>query len=51
LGDLPEIYERRLAACNKLEAAETKLLSIAAKLKQDELKGKGKKKSEKGALF
>ncbi|THU93637.1 DUF221-domain-containing protein [Dendrothele bispora CBS 962.96] len=47
LGDLPDIYDRRLAACGKLESAETKLLGIAAKLKQAESKGKGKKSSEK----
>ncbi|KAL0570068.1 phosphate metabolism protein 7 [Marasmius crinis-equi] len=42
LKELPEIYERRLKACNKLESAETKLLSTAAKLKLKEQKGKGK---------
>ncbi|KAJ7064856.1 hypothetical protein C8F01DRAFT_777426 [Mycena amicta] len=31
LRALPDIYDRRLAACSKLESAETKLLSIAAK--------------------
>ncbi|KAF7360376.1 Protein kinase domain-containing protein [Mycena venus] len=31
LRTLPDIYDRRMAACAKLEAAETKLLSIAAK--------------------
>ncbi|CAK5261869.1 unnamed protein product [Mycena citricolor] len=31
LRTLPDIYDRRTAACSKLEAAETKLLSIAAK--------------------
>ncbi len=35
LKELPDIYERRLAACNKLEGAETKLLSIASKLDKD----------------
>lgn len=33
LGELPDIYQRRLDACNKLEAAETKLLSQATKLR------------------
>ncbi|KAJ8075602.1 phosphate metabolism protein 7 [Marasmius tenuissimus] len=46
LKELPEIYERRMKACNKLEAAETKLLSIAAKTKLKEQKGKGKKGHE-----
>ncbi|KAJ7512679.1 hypothetical protein B0H11DRAFT_1897989 [Mycena galericulata] len=31
LRTLPDVYDRRLAACGKLESAETKLLSIAAK--------------------
>jgi hypothetical protein len=32
LKELPDIYDRRLAACNKLESAETAVLRIAAKL-------------------
>ncbi|KAJ6588857.1 hypothetical protein B0H19DRAFT_1101507 [Mycena capillaripes] len=28
---LPDVYDRRMAACGKLESAETKLLAIAAK--------------------
>jgi calcium permeable stress-gated cation channel len=35
LKELPDIYDRRLAACNKLESAETKLLSIATKSGKD----------------
>jgi hypothetical protein len=31
LRTLPDVYDRRMAACGKLESAETKLLSIAAK--------------------
>ncbi len=31
LKELPDIYDRRLDACNKLESAENKLLSIASK--------------------
>ncbi|KAK7044665.1 kinase domain-containing protein [Favolaschia claudopus] len=31
MRNLPDIYDRRMAACGKLESAETKLLSIAAK--------------------
>ncbi|OJA07750.1 hypothetical protein AZE42_12729 [Rhizopogon vesiculosus] len=38
LKDLPSIYDRRLAACRKLESAETSLLSTAAKLRRRELK-------------
>ncbi|KAG6831418.1 hypothetical protein H0H87_005239 [Tephrocybe sp. NHM501043] len=33
LKELPDIYDRRLAACNKLESAETTLLKTAAKLR------------------
>jgi len=33
LKDLPDIYDRRLAACNKLESAETSLLRTAARLR------------------
>lgn len=44
LKHLPDLYERRLAATNKLESAETTLLSTAAKLrrKHDEAVRKGK---------
>lgn len=38
LKELPSIYDRRLAACGKLESAETSLLSTAAKLRRKELK-------------
>ncbi|KAJ3776416.1 hypothetical protein FB446DRAFT_785114 [Lentinula raphanica] len=31
LKELPDLYDRRLKACNKLESAENKLLRIAAK--------------------
>lgn len=31
LGDLPDLYDRRLAACEKLESAETAVLRMAAK--------------------
>ena len=33
LKDLPDIYDRRIAACAKLESAETQLLRTAAKLR------------------
>ncbi|KAG7086001.1 hypothetical protein E1B28_003524 [Marasmius oreades] len=42
LGELPEIYDRRMKACNKLESAETKLLSITAKMKLKEEKERAK---------
>ncbi|KAF9259050.1 DUF221-domain-containing protein [Marasmius fiardii PR-910] len=45
LGELPEIYERRLKACSKLESAETKLLSIASKMKLKEQNERAKGKS------
>ncbi|KAF5356746.1 hypothetical protein D9756_006681 [Leucocoprinus leucothites] len=38
LKELPDIYDRRLAACNKLESAETALLRTAAKLRLKEQK-------------
>lgn len=38
LKKLPSIYDRRLAACGKLESAETSLLSTAAKLRRKALK-------------
>jgi len=33
LKELPDIYDRRLAACNKLESAETSLLRTAARIR------------------
>ncbi|KAH7872085.1 uncharacterized protein C8R40DRAFT_1255595 [Lentinula edodes] len=44
LKELPDIYDRRLKACNKLESAENKLLSIVAKrrLKADKQSSKEK---------
>lgn len=42
LKELPDIYDRRLAACNKLESAETALLRTAAKLRQEEQKKSAK---------
>lgn len=51
LKDMPEVYERRLKACNKLEAAEVTLLKTALTLKKKAEKGKGPKseKSHSGA--
>ncbi|KAG6840700.1 hypothetical protein C0991_005003 [Blastosporella zonata] len=43
LKELPDIYDRRLAACNKLESAETALLKTAAKLRLAAIKKANKK--------
>jgi hypothetical protein len=43
LKELPDIYDRRLAACNKLESAETALLRTAAKLRLKAGKANGNK--------
>jgi hypothetical protein len=45
LRELPDIYDRRLAACNKLESAETNLMKTAAKLRLAAAK-KGEKATE-----
>ncbi|KAF8155669.1 hypothetical protein B0H34DRAFT_751686 [Crassisporium funariophilum] len=42
LKELPDIYDRRLAACAKLESAETQLLRTAAKLRLAAAKKGGK---------
>jgi hypothetical protein len=45
LKELPDIYDRRMTACDKLESAETALLNTAAKLRlkaqKSAAKGKG----------
>ena len=38
LKDMPDLYNRRLAACNKLESAETALLGTATKRRNKKLK-------------
>ena len=38
LKELPDIYDRRMAACAKLESAETALLRTAAELRQEKIK-------------
>jgi hypothetical protein len=45
LRELPDVFDRRLAACGKLEGAETKLLAAAAKL---QLKAGGAVKDAEG---
>ncbi|KAJ3506008.1 hypothetical protein NLJ89_g7111 [Agrocybe chaxingu] len=47
LKELPDIYDRRLAATAKLEAAETQLLRIAAKRRLKSLKDASKSKESK----
>ncbi|KIJ61898.1 hypothetical protein HYDPIDRAFT_176850 [Hydnomerulius pinastri MD-312] len=42
LKELPSVYDRRFAACGKLESAETSLLSTAAKIRAKALKKSGK---------
>ena len=42
LGELPELYDRRMAACNTLESAETKLIRTATQLRLNAAKGKEK---------
>jgi calcium permeable stress-gated cation channel len=42
LADLPDLYNRRLAACKKLESAETSLFSIAQKRYNKKLKKEAK---------
>ncbi|KZS96318.1 DUF221-domain-containing protein [Sistotremastrum niveocremeum HHB9708] len=42
LKELPDLYTRRLKACNKLESAEVKLLATAAKLRRKEIKADAK---------
>ncbi|KAI9567494.1 hypothetical protein HD554DRAFT_2329143 [Boletus coccyginus] len=41
LKELPTVYDRRLAACGKLESAEKSLLSTATKLRAKALKKQG----------
>ena len=42
LKDMPDLYERRLKACAKLESAETTLLNTATKLRNKKLKAEAK---------
>ncbi|KIL63152.1 hypothetical protein M378DRAFT_80198 [Amanita muscaria Koide BX008] len=47
LKELPEVYDRRMTACAKLESAETALLRTAAKLRAELIKkGKGAEQQE-----
>ncbi|KAF8068760.1 hypothetical protein FPV67DRAFT_1088897 [Lyophyllum atratum] len=48
LKELPDIYDRRIAACNKLESAETALMKTAAKLRLAATK-QSKKKGSRAA--
>ena len=50
LKELPDIYDRRMNACTKLEAAETALLRTATKLRSDtSKKGKSAEQAQEGA--
>ncbi|GJE85442.1 DUF221-domain-containing protein [Phanerochaete sordida] len=42
LKDMPDLYKRRLKACNKLESAETSLMNTAAKLRNKQIKADAK---------
>lgn len=42
MKDLPDLYNRRLKACNKLESAETSLIGTALKLHNANLKAEAK---------
>ncbi|KDQ58424.1 hypothetical protein JAAARDRAFT_667496 [Jaapia argillacea MUCL 33604] len=48
LKDLPGLHERRIAACTKLEVAETSLLNKATKLRNKQLKKAGKAAKRNG---
>jgi calcium permeable stress-gated cation channel len=47
---MPELYSQRLAACNKLESAETSLLNTAAKLRTKKLKKELKAAKKSGKI-
>lgn len=42
LKDMPDLYERRLEACSRLESAETSLMNTAAKRRNKKLKAEAK---------
>ncbi len=48
LGDMPDLYKRRLKACNKLESAETSLLNKAIKRNNKKQKKTKTGKEESG---
>ncbi|KAL6300421.1 DUF221-domain-containing protein [Sparassis latifolia] len=52
LKEMPDLHDRRMAACNQLESAETSLLNTAAKLRNKKLKKEAKtaKKAGKKSL-
>ena len=49
LKELPELYDRRLKACNMLESAETSLLNMATK-KHNKILKKQAKQAKKGKV-
>ncbi len=48
LKDMPDLYDRRLAACKKLESAETSLLNTATKLRNKQAKQQAKQAKKMG---
>ncbi|EMD35447.1 hypothetical protein CERSUDRAFT_116206 [Gelatoporia subvermispora B] len=48
LKEMPDLYDRRLAACKKLESAETNLLNTAVKLRNKRQKAEGKAAKKQG---
>lgn len=50
LKEMPELYNQRLAACNKLESAETSLLDVATKLRTEKLEKELKVTKKSGKL-
>ncbi|KAL5521544.1 PHM7_2 [Sanghuangporus sanghuang] len=46
LGELPDLYDRRVKALNKLESAETKILKLATKAHSKQLKATAKAESK-----
>ncbi|KAJ7634798.1 hypothetical protein FB45DRAFT_474770 [Roridomyces roridus] len=50
LRSLPDVFDRRLAACGKLEGAETKLLSIATKAHLKAGGAAGKDAEQRGGI-
>ncbi|KAH9939550.1 DUF221-domain-containing protein [Amylocystis lapponica] len=48
LKEMPELYDRRMAACQKLESAETGLMNTAAKLRRKQAKKDAKAAKKNG---
>ncbi|KAH8101154.1 DUF221-domain-containing protein [Cristinia sonorae] len=50
LKDMPELYDRRVKATNKLESAETALIGTAVKLRNKQLKAQAEASKKSGGL-